>query len=155
MWWVAVPSAMTYCTVCDDVLFRLRWRTVPSAMTYCTICDDVLYRLLCQGPAQLWASGNPSCCWYITKCTQKADMPEITQGRQGPALFVQNDSSLVVKFLLPAVQAETLRSEISGYVLISFHVARIWVQKRQKALNSESVKWKKAVLRIILTSMSC
>jgi hypothetical protein len=39
------------------------------------------------------ASFLQSCCWYITKCTQNADITEIKQGRQGR--LVQCDSSLI------------------------------------------------------------
>ncbi len=67
-------------------------RAVPPTMTYCTA-------LPWQGAVQLRASGNPSyccCCWCFTKCTQNTDITDIKQGRQGPALYVQYEISLLV-----------------------------------------------------------
>jgi len=78
-------------------------RAVPPALTYCTACPDVLYRLPWQGAAaQLRASGNPFCssyCWYITKCTQNRDIIEITQGRQGKGKYLKRSIGSIVVLL--------------------------------------------------------
>jgi hypothetical protein len=54
------------------------WVERQCFLLYCALKS----RRTWQGAAQLRASCNPSCRWYITKCLQNADITEIKQEKQ-------------------------------------------------------------------------